>query len=194
MASGNAGKLAEIAKLLEPLNIEVIAQKDLGVSDAIEDGLTFAENSYIKATHASVATGLPAIADDSGLAVAALAGAPGVYSARYAGESASDEQNIQKLLKEMANIDTRDAAFHCVATFVTPETKSADDAVVGCGVWNGTILKTPQGRFGFGYDPVFFDNELLRSAAELSPTEKNARSHRGAALTELTQKLRPLFE
>lgn len=194
MASGNAGKLAELAKLLEPLNIEVVAQKDLGVSDAIEDGLTFDENSYIKARHASDATGLPAIADDSGLAVDALGGAPGVYSARYAGESASDEQNIQKLLKEMANSDVREAAFHCVATFVTPDLNSAADAVVGRGVWRGSILTAPRGHFGFGYDPIFFDNELKRSAAELSPAEKNARSHRGLALAELTQKLRPLFK
>ncbi len=189
MASGNVGKLKELARLLEPLQVEVIAQTALNVSDAIEDGATFAANSYIKARHAALATGLPAIADDSGLVVAALGGAPGIYSARYAGETATDTQNIDKLLDAMQGEDDRAAAFHCVATFVWPDTKDARDAVIGAGVWQGHILEHRRGDKGFGYDPVFFDAALAQSAAELTREEKNARSHRGQALVALLQAL-----
>jgi XTP/dITP diphosphohydrolase len=192
MASGNAGKLREIARLLEGLGIEVLAQSELGVTDAVESGTTFAENSLIKARHAAHATGLPAIADDSGLAVDALGGAPGVYSARYSGEGATDDSNIDKLLEELRDVPAvaRGAAFHCVATFVTP-----DDAppLVAEGEWRGSILEARQGRGGFGYDPVFLDPQSGLSSAQLTAEQKNARSHRGKALQKLVALIEQRF-
>jgi XTP/dITP diphosphohydrolase len=182
MASGNAGKLREISRLLSGLGIEVVAQSDFGVDDAIESGSTFAENSLIKARHAATATGLPAIADDSGLAVSALGGAPGIYSARYSGEGATDDSNIDKLLAELEGAASREAAFHCVATFVMPDDSPP---LVAEGEWRGSIFTTRQGDGGFGYDPVFFDPESGLSAAQLTPEQKNARSHRGQALQQL---------
>ncbi len=182
MASGNAGKLREISRLLSGLGIEVVAQSDFGVDDAIESGSTFAENSLIKARHAATATGLPAIADDSGLAVGALGGAPGIYSARYSGEGATDDSNIDKLLAELEGVASREAAFHCVATFVMPDDSPP---LVAEGEWRGSIFTTRQGDGGFGYDPVFFDPESGLSAAQLTPEQKNARSHRGQALQQL---------
>jgi len=189
MASGNAGKLREIARLLEPLGIEVVAQSHLGVEDAQETGATFAENSLLKARHASVETGLAAIADDSGLAVDALDGRPGVYSARYAGGDATDDSNIDKLLGELSAVPdaARGAAFHCVATFVMPGDSGSLQAE---GVWRGAILHARQGRGGFGYDPVFLDPESGCSAAELTAQQKNARSHRGQALRKLVALLK----
>jgi XTP/dITP diphosphohydrolase len=184
MASGNPGKLRELASLLEGLNIEVLAQSDFGVEDAEETGTTFAENSLIKARHAADATGLPAIADDSGLAVDALQGAPGVYSARYSGADATDQENVAKLLQAMRAVGepSRGAAFHCVATFVLPDDSKP---LVADGEWRGEILTTAKGDGGFGYDPIFLDSASGRSAAELAPEEKNARSHRGQALRKL---------
>jgi XTP/dITP diphosphohydrolase len=184
MASGNAGKIREIARLLDGLGIEVIAQSKLDVEDADETGSTFAENSLIKARHAADATGLPAIADDSGLAVDALNGAPGVYSARFSGPDATDDQNIDKLLKTMTGVAerSRGAAFHCVATFVMPNPSSP---LVAQGEWRGSILTARQGVGGFGYDPVFYDPQSGLSAAELTNEQKNARSHRGQALRKL---------
>lgn len=184
MASGNSGKIGEIARLLAGLGIEVVAQSELGVSDADETGTTFAENSLLKAQHASEVTGLPAIADDSGLAVDALDGRPGVYSARYGGPDATDDTNIDKLLEELADVadESRGAAFHCVATFVMP---GMPNAIVAEGVWRGAILKARRGNGGFGYDPVFLDAESGLSAAELTPEQKNVRSHRGQALRRL---------
>jgi XTP/dITP diphosphohydrolase len=184
MASGNSGKLRELASLLEGLNIEVLAQSDFGVEDAEETGTTFAENSLIKARHAADATGLPAIADDSGLAVDALQGAPGVYSARYSGADATDERNVAKLLETMRDIGepSRGAAFHCVATFVLPD---GSKSLVANGEWRGAILTAAKGDGGFGYDPVFLDSASGQSAAELTAEEKNARSHRGQALRKL---------
>jgi len=192
MASGNAGKLVEIRRLLEGLAVEVIAQSELGVSDADETGTTFAENSLLKARHAADATGLPAIADDSGIAVDALGGRPGVYSARYAGEDATDDENLDKLLEEVANVsdDNRGAAFHCVATFVIP---GETEAVVAEGVWRGSLLKARQGDGGFGYDPIFLDPESGLASAELTPEQKNARSHRGQALRALVQQLKKRY-
>lgn len=190
MASGNAGKIREIARLLDGLQIEVIAQSQLGVADALETGSTFAENSLLKAQHACQQTGLPAIADDSGLAVDALDGAPGVYSARYAGSSASDDDNINKLLRELRGSDSRHAAFHCVATMVFPD---SDQVLRASGVWRGHILQARRGDSGFGYDPVFFDATADKSAAELTPDEKNARSHRGQALRGLVSQLERRF-
>lgn len=181
MASSNAGKIRELARLLEELDVEVVAQSDLGVADAIEDGETFAANSLIKARHAAEATGLPAIADDSGLSIDALGGAPGVYSARYAGEHGNDEANNDKVLAELEGVMDRGAAFHCVATYIEP----GGEPLVAEGEWRGEILHARQGDGGFGYDPLFFVPEAGVSSAELSGEEKNARSHRGQALRKL---------
>lgn len=183
MASSNAGKIREIARLLEGLGIEVVAQTEFGVDDAIEDGDTFAANSLIKARHAAQATGLPAIADDSGLSVDALGGAPGVYSARYAGKHGDDEANNDKVLAALEGIKDRGAAFHCVATYVEPR----GEPLVAEGVWRGEILHARQGEGGFGYDPLFLVPDAGMSSAELSAEEKNARSHRGEALRKLVQ-------
>lgn len=192
MASGNAGKLAEIRRLLDGLGVEVIAQSDLGVTDAEETGTTFAENSLLKARHAADATGLAAIADDSGIVVDALGGRPGVYSARYAGDDASDDENLDKLLEELADVpdEDRGAAFHCVATFVAP---GEPGAIVAEGVWRGSLLRARQGDGGFGYDPVFLDPHSGLSSAELSPQQKNARSHRGQALRALISQLQQRY-
>ena len=192
MASGNPGKLREIAQLLEGLHVEVVPQSDFGVSEAVEDGSTFAENSLIKALHASDATGLAAIADDSGLAVDALDGRPGVHSARYAGTDATDEQNIDKLLTELEGVpaDARGAGFHCVATFVLPGDSTPIQAE---GVWRGSILMARQGDGGFGYDPVFLDPASGLSSAQLSAEQKGARSHRGQALRRLVDQIRQRY-
>ena len=181
MASSNAGKIREIARLLEGLGIDVVAQTEFDVEDAVEDGTTFAENSLIKARHAAEATGLPAIADDSGLSIDALNGAPGVYSARYAGQHGDDEANNDKVLAALDGIEDRGAAFHCVATFVEP----GGEPIVAEGVWRGEILTERRGDGGFGYDPLFLVPDLGVSSAELSQDEKNARSHRGQALRQL---------
>ena len=181
MASSNAGKIREIARLLDGLDIDVVAQSEFGVEDALETGATFHENSLIKALHAARATGLPAIADDSGLAVDALDGAPGVRSARYAGINCDDLANNEKLLNAMRDIDQRGAAFHCVATFVEPD----GEPLVAEGEWRGEILRERQGVGGFGYDPLFFVPDCACSSAELSQEQKNERSHRGQALRSL---------
>lgn len=188
MASSNVGKLREISRILEDLDIVVIAQSEFGVSDADETGTTFAENALIKARHAAEITGLPAIADDSGLIVDALDGRPGVYSARYAGEGASDAQNNRKLLTELALVDDDDrgAAFHCTACFVMPDDS---DPLLASAEWRGTILREERGDGGFGYDPLFLDPASGRTGAELSAAEKNARSHRGQALRRLGELL-----
>lgn len=186
VASGNVGKIREIARLLKGLNVDVVPQLDYGVQDAEETGSTFEENAIIKARHAAEATGLAAIADDSGLVVDALNGRPGVYSARYAGANASDDANIDKLLSELDGIEDRGAAFHCVACFVTPE---KPDAIITSGVWCGEILHERRGDGGFGYDPIFLDTEIGRASAELTADEKSARSHRGQALRALANEL-----
>ncbi len=185
IASDNRGKLAEIRELLSSLDIVVVPQAELGVRSAPETGATFRENALIKALHAAERTGLPAIADDSGLEVAALGGRPGVHSARFAGESATDEENVRKLLSDLATESGqgRDARFRCVAVYVG----SAGDAqpLVAEGAWNGRILDAPRGSGGFGYDPVFCDAELGKTAAEMNPEEKNRISHRGRAFRAL---------
>jgi XTP/dITP diphosphohydrolase len=188
MASGNRGKLREIARILMDLNFSVVPQSDFNVSDVDETGDTFVANALIKARHAVAATGLPAIADDSGLAVDALQGRPGVFSARYAGPDANDAKNIDKLLRELAQVEDahRGATFHCVACFVMPD---SDDAVIAEGSWRGSIAQQRIGEGGFGYDPVFIDSELGVTAAQLSAEEKNQRSHRGKALAELARLL-----
>jgi XTP/dITP diphosphohydrolase len=188
MASGNAGKLREIRRMLVDLDVVIVSQAEFAVSDAIETGDTFVANAIIKARHAAAETGLPAIADDSGLVVDALGGRPGVRSARYSGPGASDDSNIDKLLQELRNVDEADrgAEFHCVACYVTHDDS---DPVIAQGEWRGIILRERRGNGGFGYDPVFFDQERGLSAAEMSPDEKNRRSHRGKALATLAQQL-----
>ena len=188
LATGNPGKVREIQRILGDLGVEVVPQSEFGVSDADETGTSFVENALIKARHASLMTGLPAIADDSGLVVDALDGRPGVYSARYSGTDATDESNIDKLLCELQGVpaEQRTAAFHCCAVFV-----SADDAtsLVAEGRWPGRILEQPRGTGGFGYDTVFFDPQCGPSAAELGPELNNALSHRAKALTALADML-----
>lgn len=188
LASGNAGKLKEIVRILGDLDVTVVPQSELGISDADETGTTFLENALIKARHAADATGLPAIADDSGLCVDALDGRPGVYTARFAGPDATDEQNNDRLLAELDGVpdEQRGAVFRCVACFVTPD---EDDSVVGEGEWRGRILQERRGDGGFGYDPLFLVMELGVSSAELGAEEKNTRSHRGQALRALSRKL-----
>lgn len=187
MASGNAGKIREIAELLADLGVAIVPQSDFGVDDAEETGTSFEENAIIKARHAVDATGLPAIADDSGLAVDALDGRPGVRSARYAGPDAGDDDNIDKLLLELDGVKERGAAFHCVACFLA---SANDEPVLARGHWRGEILTARRGDGGFGYDPVFLDPEAGKAAAELNAAEKNARSHRGQAMRLLARKLR----
>lgn len=189
LATGNPGKLREIRRILGEFGVQIVPQTELGVGDADETGTSFVENALIKARHASMMTGLPAIADDSGLVVDALDGRPGVYSARYSGPDATDDNNIDKLLRELRGVAdaARTAAFHCCAVYV-----SADDStsLVAEGRWQGRILAERRGSGGFGYDPVFYDPECGRTAAELGPEQKNARSHRGKALTALAEMLR----
>jgi len=188
LASGNAGKLREFAELFAPLGWQFQPQSVLGITTPEETGSTFLDNALLKARHAAKLSGLPALADDSGLEVDALGGAPGVYSARYAGEEADDAANIDKLLTTLAAVDggladtARTARFRCVIAYV----RNAVDPqpIIGVGVWEGRILKQPQGTGGFGYDPVFMDLASGCSAAELPAATKNARSHRGAALRD----------
>lgn len=190
LASSNAGKLAELAALLAELDIEVVSQAEFGVSDAIEDGVAFVDNALIKARHAAAATGLPAIADDSGLAVDYLGGAPGIRSARFAGVHGDDDANNAKLLAALDGVSepARGAAFHCCLV----ATRAADDPVpvIAHGLWRGRILDAPRGGGGFGYDPLFWAAEENASAAELTAHRKNAISHRGRAMATLSEQLR----
>jgi len=193
IASDNRGKLVELRRLLGGLAAEVLPQSELGIAGAPETGTSFSENALIKARHASEAAGLPAIADDSGLEVAALHGKPGIYSARFAGEGASDEQNIDKLLAELTGVDDagRQARFRCVAAYV--ERADDPDPLLAEGVWRGRILKARRGSGGFGYDPVFYDPEREQTAAEMSFDAKNRLSHRGKAFRELIALLSQRF-
>ncbi|MDJ0916303.1 MAG: RdgB/HAM1 family non-canonical purine NTP pyrophosphatase [Woeseiaceae bacterium] len=188
-ATSNPGKIREFNRLLTEFGIEVVPQSAFDVPDADETGTTFEANSLIKARHAAELTGMPAIADDSGIAVDALDGRPGVYSARYAGPGATDEANVDKLLDEMQGVSDRAAAFHCVVTFVADPQA---EPIAAEGIWHGHILEERRGSGGFGYDPVFLDPESGVASAELSQDEKNARSHRGKALRELARRLREL--
>ncbi|MDK2598528.1 XTP/dITP diphosphatase [Pseudoalteromonas obscura] len=183
LATGNQGKVRELGGMLESLQIEVLPQSQFEVSDVEETGTTFVENAIIKARHAAKETGLPAIADDSGLEVDALDGAPGVYSARFAGSDASDQQNIDKLLVDLDGVTNRTARFWCVLVYM----RHANDPtpVICQASWEGAIATTQHGDGGFGYDPVFWVNSLQRMAAELSKEEKNTVSHRGQALQQL---------
>jgi XTP/dITP diphosphohydrolase len=185
LASGNPGKLRELGQLFAGLGIELIAQSALGIADAEETGQTFVENALIKARHASQASGLPALADDSGLCVDALDGAPGLYSARYAGPGADDEANIARLLRELADVpdERRDAHFVCVLALLRHP--DDPDPLVASGRWQGRIARAPTGGGGFGYDPVFFDPVPGMSAAALDPDAKARVSHRGKAVAGL---------
>jgi XTP/dITP diphosphohydrolase len=183
LASDNAGKLAELQALLEPLRIDVLPQRAFGVSGAPEPHPTFLENALAKARHAAHATGLPALADDSGLCCAALAGAPGVRSARFAGEDATDAQNNAALIARLAGVEDRSA--HYVCLLVAVRAPQDPEPVVAEGRWYGRIVEQPRGANGFGYDPHFWLEELGLTAAELAPQQKNSISHRGQAMRHL---------
>ena len=182
LATGNAGKLKEIKDIFSDVNVDIAAQSEFDVPEAIEDGLSFVENAIIKARNAAAYTGLAALSDDSGIEVDALNGEPGIHSARYAGD---DESNIQRLLRELDGVseDRRTARFQCVMVYI----RHANDPVpiITQGVWEGKILPDEQGEGGFGYDPVFYVPERGCSAAELSAEDKNSLSHRGKALRQM---------
>jgi XTP/dITP diphosphohydrolase len=191
LATANRGKVEELGSLLREagLSLQITAQSDMSVRPPAETGTTFVENALIKARHAARQTGLPALADDSGLVVDALHGAPGVTSARFAGEAATDVDNVAKLLTALTDVPIpRTARFHCVLVAL----RGPDDPapLIASGSWEGAIATTPSGSAGFGYDPVFFDPRLGRTAAELTRHEKNRVSHRGEALRRLVELLR----
>jgi XTP/dITP diphosphohydrolase len=190
LATSNRGKLAELQPLLAPLNYELVTQGELGVQDAIEDGHSFIENALIKARHAARSTGLPALADDSGICVRALNGAPGLISAHYAGEHGNAQRNNALLLENLKQVadDARQAYFYCVLVFL----RHAEDPqpIIAEGIWHGSILYAPHGDQGFGYDPLFFVPEHDCSAAELPADLKNRISHRGQALAMLVEKMK----
>lgn len=187
IASGNAGKLREFATLLAPLQVTVIAQSALGIGDAEEPHITFVENALAKARHAARASGLPALADDSGICVPALGGAPGVYSARYAGEPRSDTRNNLKLVAALQGQADRRAFYYCALVILM----HADDPhpLIAGAEWHGEIVDTPAGEGGFGYDPYFFVPEFACTAAELAAETKNRVSHRAQAMRRLVEKL-----
>jgi len=190
LASGNKGKLREFAALLAELDYEVLPQSDFDVPDIEETGLSFVENAILKARNACAHTGLPAIADDSGIEVDALKGAPGIYSARFAGESASDKDNLTKLLKDLSGLpeNERTARFQCLLVFMQHE---KDPTPLICqGTWEGRILQESSGENGFGYDPVFYVPTHDCSSAELTAEVKNKISHRGQALAKLLVELK----
>ena len=187
LASNNEGKLREFRRLLAPLGIEVVAQAELGIAEADEPHATFVENALEKARHASRAAGLPALADDSGLCVEALGGAPGVQSAGYAGEPRSDARNNAKLVSALAGIADRRAHYACVLALVR---HAADpEPIIAQGDWHGAIVDAPRGTGGFGYDPHFLDPETGLTGAELPLDKKNALSHRGQAMRALIARL-----
>ena len=188
LATGNPGKVKELANMLSSLNINVVPQSDFNVSEVAETGTTFVENAIIKARHAAKITGMAAIADDSGLEVDGLNGAPGVYSSRFAGPGASDQDNIDKLLVDLGNNPIRSARFWCVLVLM----RHADDPtpLICSASWEGEITLTQNGNGGFGYDPVFFVAEKNCTSAELTKEQKNAVSHRGQALQKLLLELK----
>ena len=191
IASANPGKLREIQAILAPLNISIVAQNELGISEADEPHGTFIENALAKARHASAQSGLPALADDSGICVDALNGEPGVHSARYAGEPKSDTRNNEKLIRALSDQTHRNAHYYCVMALL----RHANDPepILAEGVWHGEIILSPRGVNGFGYDPYFFLPAFGKTSAELEPTHKNRISHRAQALEQLMRKLqRPI--
>ncbi len=191
LASSNPGKVREIGQLLADIHIEVLPQSEFEIPDAEETGLTFVENAILKARHASRLSGLPALADDSGIEVDALNGAPGIYSARYAGEGRDDEDNNRKLLEDLSGVPEaeRTARFQCLLVYL----RHAEDPTprIFQGTWEGRILHEPQGENGFGYDPLFFVPTHGCSSALLSPEVKNQLSHRGQALRQFTAFFHP---
>lgn len=191
LASGNAGKLRELIAMLAPLGHEVVPQSALGIDTPAETGTTFTDNALLKARYVAGKTNLPALADDSGIEVDALGSRPGVYSARYAGEGATDQQNLEKLLEELRQVsaERRTARYQCVIVLA----RSVDDAapLIASGTWEGRIRTEPMGSGGFGYDPIFEPRGLTVTAAEMSASDKNNLSHRGQALRSLIEKLRP---
>jgi XTP/dITP diphosphohydrolase len=193
LASGNAGKLRELTAMLQPLGWSVRPQSDWSVPEAVENGLSFIENALIKARHASRLTGLPALGDDSGLAVDALEGAPGIYSARYAGEHANDKANNRKLLQALESVpeESRSAHFYCAMAAVRHAKDPAP--LLAIGKWDGRILFAPSGEGGFGYDPLFDVPGENCSSAELAPEVKNRLSHRGKALAAMVEQLKSEF-
>jgi XTP/dITP diphosphohydrolase len=188
LASNNAGKLREFSQMFARYDFEVLPQAHFNIPEAEEPHITFVENALAKARHAAQLTGLPALADDSGLCVTALGGAPGVFSARYAGEPKSDERNNQKLIADLQGKADRRAHYVAVLVFV----RHADDPqpIVVEGEWHGEIIDMPHGENGFGYDPYFLVPDLKQTAAEISADEKNQRSHRGKALKLLIERLK----
>ena len=187
LASGNLGKLAEFSRLLQPLGFDLCTQTELGISESDESYLTFIENALAKACHVARLSGLPALADDSGICVPALAGAPGILSARFAGEPKSDLANNAKLVAELLTHTNKSAYYYCALVYL----RSADDPqpVIAEGRWDGEIIDTARGQNGFGYDPHFWLPSLAKTAAELDADEKNRLSHRGQALRQLVAKL-----
>ena len=187
LASNNPGKIREISAILASLAIEVVPQAQFNIPEADEPHGTFIENALAKARHAAAASGLPALADDSGICVDALEGAPGVYSARFAGDPKSDERNNQRLLELLAHSDNRTARYYCVIVVL----RHVDDPqpLIAEGEWHGEVLRVPRGTGGFGYDPLFLDPTLGLTGAELSMEKKNRISHRGKALTLLAERL-----
>ena len=192
LASNNPGKVRELEAILEGEGIEVVAQGVLGIEAADETHATFVENALAKARHAAASTGLPALADDSGLCVDALDGAPGIWSARFAGEPADDERNNRELLQRLAAVTSRAAHYTCVLVAV----RAPDDPepLIVDARWHGEITRAPRGKSGFGYDPLFFVPQLGMTAAELDPAHKNRISHRGLAVAALAVKLPGWFQ
>ena len=188
LASNNPAKLNELQQLFGGLHIELVSQRQLDVAPVPETGATFVENAIEKARHVCAAVRLPAIADDSGLVVEALQGAPGLFSARYAGEGATDQANNAKLVSELAGVDQRAAYFYCALVFM----KHTDDPapLVATAAWHGQIIDVPRGSNGFGYDPHFYLEALGKTSAELSTQEKHRLSHRGQAARKLAEQLR----
>jgi len=185
-ATGNAGKVREMRDMLGSA-VELVLQSDIGLEPVEETGQTFTDNALLKARHAAAASGLPALADDSGIEVDALGGAPGVHSARYAGINASDEDNLSRLLRDMRGIENRAARFQCVLVYV--HSKDDPNPLIAKGSWEGSIASGPSGNGGFGYDPIFIDAASGICSAEMSFEEKNSLSHRGKALSVLRQML-----
>ena len=192
LATGNAGKIREIADIFSALDIQIVAQSELGIESPEETGDTFVDNALLKARHAADQSKLPAMADDSGISVDALDGRPGVRSARYAGEDATDEENLDLLVEELADIDDADrgAGFHCAAVLAWPGDEF--EPLIVEGIWRGVILRERRGTGGFGYDPVFLDPEKQKTGAEMTRDEKNVVSHRGKAFRKLRDRVSQL--
>ena len=190
LATGNKGKLREITQMLAGESFEILPQSNFNVREVAETGTTFVENAIIKARHAAKISGLPAIADDSGIEVDALNGAPGVYSARYAGSNATDQDNLDKLLENIDSIDDplRSARYQCVLVLM----RHADDSmpIICQGTWEGSLIRNEIGENGFGYDPIFWLEERQCTSAQLAPEIKDQLSHRGIALQKLVEKLK----